>query len=237
MRIRQVALVARELGPVAADLDRELGLTPCFRDPEVAYFGLENALFRIGDTFLEVVAPVEDGTTAGRLLAKRGGDGGYMVMAQAADATEHRAALVRAAEAGVRTVFEVDLEDITDVHLHPRDLGGTILALDRADPPSSWRWAGPSWSDVETPAPLVGITAVELQATDPRPMAERWGGVLGVDAAGDPPTLGLDDGTIRFVEATDGRGDGLGGLDLATTAGEERRLELCGTRVRLVPHR
>ena len=36
--------------------------------------------------------------------------------------------------------------DIVDVHLHPRDTGGVLLALDAVDPPGSWRWAGPAWT-------------------------------------------------------------------------------------------
>ncbi len=37
---------------------------------------------RLNDTFLEVVSPVTAGTTAGRLLEKRGVDGGYMIILQ-----------------------------------------------------------------------------------------------------------------------------------------------------------
>jgi hypothetical protein len=79
-RLRQVALVARELDPVVAALERTLGLAVAFRDPGVAEFGLRNALFPVGDQFLEVVSPTQPGTTAGRLLERRGGDGGYMVI-------------------------------------------------------------------------------------------------------------------------------------------------------------
>src|SRR3989442_15299063 len=85
MRLRQIALVARDLEPVVADLCGVLGIEVAFRDPGVAAFGLHNAVMPIGNTFLEVVSPVRDGTTAGRLLERRGGDGGYMVILQTAD--------------------------------------------------------------------------------------------------------------------------------------------------------
>ena len=66
--MRQICLVARELAPVVDELHTVLGLEVCHRDPGVGKYGLENALFQIGHSFLEVVAPVREGTTAGRYL-------------------------------------------------------------------------------------------------------------------------------------------------------------------------
>ena len=59
MRLRQAVLVAAELEPVAERLQAEFGLGEPFADPGVAVFGLRNAVFAIGDTFLEVVVQVE----------------------------------------------------------------------------------------------------------------------------------------------------------------------------------
>ena len=64
MKLRQIALVARELGPVREAFFAVLGLNADFNDPGVAKFGLENSVMALGDTFLEVVAPVEENTTA-----------------------------------------------------------------------------------------------------------------------------------------------------------------------------
>jgi hypothetical protein len=45
----------------------------------------------------------------------------------------------------------------------------------------------------------------------------------------------LDDATLRFTEATDGRGEGLAGLDLACSDPARNGLVLiCGIRFRLV---
>ena len=85
LRLRQICLVARELKPVEEQLNKVLGINVCFRDPGVAFFGLENALFPIGNQLLEVVAPVEENTAGGRYLDRRGGDGGYMVITQCDD--------------------------------------------------------------------------------------------------------------------------------------------------------
>ena len=61
LRMRQICLVARSLAPVVEEIRSVLGLEVCHRDPGVGKFGLENALFPVGDGYLEVVAPVRDG--------------------------------------------------------------------------------------------------------------------------------------------------------------------------------
>src|SRR5262249_61654247 len=78
LRMRQIALIARELAPVVDEIREVFGLEVAYRDPEVAAFGLENAVFPVGNQFLEVVAPVREGTAGGRYLDRRGGDGGDM---------------------------------------------------------------------------------------------------------------------------------------------------------------
>ena len=77
LRLRQICLVARELDPVTDDLCAVFGVKICHRDPEVGQFGLHNALMPFGSSFVEVVAPTREGTTAGRYLERRHGDGGY----------------------------------------------------------------------------------------------------------------------------------------------------------------
>src|ERR1700731_841210 len=84
-RLRQVALVAHDCGRVAAELSRAFGGAEPFRDRGVGRFGLTNAVFAVGDTFVEVVAPARADTTAGRYLERRGGDGGYMAIFQVPD--------------------------------------------------------------------------------------------------------------------------------------------------------
>ena len=212
MFVRQVALVARELEPVVADLGAVFDLAVAFRDPGVGAFGLHNAVMPVGDTFLEVVSPVRAGTTAGRLLDRRGGDGGYMVIVQTADLASDRR---RLAALGVRVVWEIALDDIATVHLHPRDVGGAIVSLDEPRPATAWRWAGPTWRDAVRTDVVTRITGVTVAAPDPAAMAARWAEVLGVPRrAGSPTELALDPGAIRFV-AADERGEGVAGLTLA----------------------
>jgi len=217
MRLRQVALVARDLEPVVDDLCSVLGIAVSFRDPGVAVFGLHNAVMPVGDTFLEVVSPVQPDTTASRYLERRGGDGGYMVMLQSDDLDADRQ---RLAQVGVRIAWSIDLDDIRGSHLHPRDVGGAILSLDQPVPPAAWRWAGPGWEASMRTQVVTEITGVELQSADPLGLAHRWSQILKRPVARTGSgviRIVLDQGAIRFVAATDGRGEGVGGFDVATT--------------------
>ncbi len=248
MRLRQVALVARELEPAVESLCDVLGVEVAFHDPGVEVFGLRNAVMPVGDTFLEVVSPDRPGSTAGRLLERRAGDGGYMVIVQSQARDADRA---RLGALGVRIVWEAGLEDAATLHLHPRDVGGAILSLDWMDPPESWRWAGPRWREAIRTDATTGILGVELQASDPAAMARRWSEVLAQPATreGGAEAIALPDGgEIRFVPDRDARGEGVSGLVVAAAdpEGIRRRarargalredgaLTLCGVRIALV---
>ena len=56
MRLRQIALVARNLAPVVADLRAVFDVGSVFHDPGVGVFGLENAVMpmpeRVGSQIL-----------------------------------------------------------------------------------------------------------------------------------------------------------------------------------------
>src|SRR3984893_15632935 len=80
LRLRQICLVAPHLEPVIGDIAGIMGLKVCYRDGNVAKYGLENALLPVDTILLEVVAPIQPGTAAGRFLEKTGGRGGYMAI-------------------------------------------------------------------------------------------------------------------------------------------------------------
>ena len=118
IRLRQICLVARRLEPLIGDLSDILGLTECYRDGNVGKYGLENALLPVDTILLEVVAPTQDGTAAGRFLDKTGERGGYMAIFQTDDMAALRS---RVDGLGIRRVWNIDLPDISASHLHPAD--------------------------------------------------------------------------------------------------------------------
>ena len=214
-RLRQVALVAADCETTAGQLQEAFGWPDPFHDPGVGQFGLTNAVFAVGDTFVEVVAPVQPGTTAGRYLDRRGGDSGYMAIFQLPDLA---AARRRVAAAGVRVVWTADLPDIAGTHLHPRDVPGAIVSLDWADPPESWRWAGPEWTGRAPAHGHAGIRGLTIEVTDPLQAAARWAEVLGLTAShvGDSAVIELTNAgqDLRFVPAS-GHGEAITEVRLA----------------------
>jgi hypothetical protein len=213
MRIRQIVFAVRGLEEGSAGLAALLGLDPPFRDPGVAEFGLDNAVFVFGDQFVELVSPVRDGTAAGRLLGRRG-DSGYMLILQTDDLERERA---RFAGLGVRTVFEAEFPDIRAVHLHPKDLGGAIVSVDEPRPAASWRWGGPGWRLQPGRRGLQRVVGVTVEAHDPRATAGRWAQVLGLAApvaGGAGYRLASEDGQVDFVPAG-ARGEGIAGFTLS----------------------
>jgi catechol 2,3-dioxygenase-like lactoylglutathione lyase family enzyme len=247
MRLRQIALVARDLAAARAAITGVLGLDYAYDDPGVGKYGLCNAVFPVGTTFLEVVSPKAPGTTAERLLGKRGGDGGYMVILQVDDLAAARA---RVHDAGARVVDQIDRDGAAFTHIHPKDIGGAILSIDRMIPKERWEWGGPHWTEHVRTDVSVAVVGAELQAEDPGRMARRWGAVLGRSAeqSEDVWKIKLDEGEIRFVAARDGRGEGLGGFDVLVRSPSDARrraqamglldpkgqIMLSGTRLRLV---
>ena len=196
--------------PIVNDLCELFNFEVAFNDPGVAHFGLENAVIPIGTDFLEVVSPVEENTTAGRYLNKRGGDGGYMIIIQV-DKFEDSQKLVN--EYNIKTVWETDLPKAKAMHLHPKQIGGAILSLDWMEPKESWKWAGPNW-EKNISGPIKGIDGVEIQSDDPELMLNTWLRVLGDVERDHENKILLDNTWIKFSQATDGRGPGISAFSL-----------------------
>lgn len=218
LRLRQIALVARDRDAAAQQFLDVLGLEVGYHDPHIERIGLHNTLMPIGTQLLEIVAPIVDGTTAERYLERRGGDGGYMIITQTDDHAPRRA---RVDELGVRVVGNFSEAGFTNMQLHPRDTGGSFLEIDHQeggeDPMGPWSPAGPSWQQAIRTDLVTAITAAEIQCDDPASVASRWSEIVEIplEALEGVPTIALENATLRFVGMADGRGEGLGGIDVA----------------------
>ncbi len=235
MRLRQIALVTPDLRSVENDICDQLGLEVCYRDPGLSHFGLRHGLYAIGDQLLEIVAPKQPGTTAGRFLERRGGEGGYMVLLQTDALEQHKH---RVENNGIRIVHDGKVNEggasIHGIHLHPKDVGGAILSLDQAEPQESWLWAGPDWAYHSLDGVVSNIIAIDIQAADPDEMSQRWAAAIGLPA--NDRVIELDDAQIKFVHDTNQRGDGLAAADLLATDRSRagNTLTICGFEFRLV---
>ena len=203
MRLRQVALASHDLDSVTDAFAKVFGLKVAYNDPHIIGYGLKNAVLPAGTGFLEVVEPVRDTASAARFLARRGGDAGYMIILQAADAVAEQA---RVEALGVRVVDTIDTPAYRCAHFHPADFGGVLASIDQqlteADPLKpygDWMPAGPDWRDARTDD-VLDLASVTLSTGNPAALARRWSELLDRPLSpSDPLTLPLDHGAIVFV--------------------------------------
>ena len=199
-------MVSRLRDPLINELCELFEFEVAFNDPGVGHFGLENAVIPIGKDFLEVVSPVQEGTTAERFINKRNGDGGYMIIIQVDDFQQSKALV---SQKGIDIVWETDLPEAKAIHLHPKQTGGAILSLDWMDPKDSWKWAGPNWTD-HISGPISGVEGVEIQSNNPQEMFETWSQILGNPRMNkEDGEIYLDNTWIKFILDLDGRGAGV----------------------------
>lgn len=258
LRLRQICLVAKDLATVEAQITATLGTEVCHRDPGVGKYGLHNALWALGGTFLEVVAPKDPNsdTAAGRYLTRRKGNGGYMYILDCDDLDARREHF-KAMDARIVQDLHSGDEHIWSeaIHLHPRDTGGCLLSIDRhsggENTMGGYHWAGPSWQ--EKANPNIVITGATMQCDDPEAVAERWSFLLRRPVlAGEPGgvrQMTFDNASANFGPLADNRGEGLSEVHMAcrdvgavvaaakaagARVGAEPSFELCG--VRFIPH-
>ena len=203
LRLRQICLVAPHLEPVVGDIAAIMGLEVCFRDGNVAKYGLENALLPVDTILLEVVAPLQPGTAAGRFLEKTGGRGGYMAIFCCDDPDrrgEHAKAI------GVRVANVIDHAPYHGVQLHPRDCRAAFIEFNHTagsdDILGPYPPAGPDWQQSIRRDVTKALVGVELQSPDPQGLAQHWGRIIGIPVAtapGGEPELVLANCSFRFV--------------------------------------
>jgi len=204
MRLRQICLVAPQLEPVIADIAAVMGLTVCYRDGNVAKYGLVNALLPVDTILLEVVAPFRQGTAAGRFLDKTNGRGGYMAIF-CCDDPDARAR--HAGDIGVRTADVITHAPYHGVQLHPRDCRAAFIEFNHTEgsddilgpyPP-----AGPDWQKSIRKDVTRSLDRVEMQSPDPLDLARHWGNILGIAVSkggNGGAELKLPNCSLRFVE-------------------------------------
>ena len=182
IRLRQICLVAPRLEPVISDIAGIMGLSVCYRDGNVAKYGLENALLPVDTILLEVVAPFQP-RHRGRALSRqdrrpRRLHGDLLLRRSGSTRGEH------ASKMGVRVANVIDHAPYHGVQLHPRDCRAAFIEFNHTDgsddilgpyPP-----AGPGWQKSIRKDVTQALTGVEMQSPDPQGLAEHWGRIIGI---------------------------------------------------------
>jgi methylmalonyl-CoA/ethylmalonyl-CoA epimerase len=116
---------------------RAFGLEPVHRET-VASQGVEEVLFAIGTSYVQLLRPLDDDTPVGRHLSKRG-PGVHHVAYRVDDLA---AALQRLRTEGVPLVDEVPRPGSRGTRIafvHPRGIGGVLVELVQEPGPGGWR--------------------------------------------------------------------------------------------------
>jgi hypothetical protein len=233
LRLRQVCLVAADLAREAERIKVRLGLEECYRDANVAKYGLENVLFPVGTNFIEIVSPTRAGTTAGRFLERHGGRYGYMVILDCDDPARWQA---RAESLSVRVANVIRHDNYFGVQLHPKDTGAAMLEFNSTaggrDPMGPYAPAGPNWQKAIRKDVTRALTAVEIESPEPARLAARWGAILDrpvQELGGGKSRIALDSGAIHVVKGP-GPEAVFAGVELE--AAKPATVELCGVRFR-----
>ncbi len=215
VRLRQVCFAAPELAPAEQLLGEILGVRVVHRAPELnAEFGLENAVFAVNGSFIEIVAPLRQDSAVARFLRAGRRQALYIVIVDCTDLQRHRR---QAQHMGIRIAHEAVYPNARNIQLHPADMGWVMLEIDqhakgREPRFGHFEWAGTGWHMHVRTDVTVDLMAVELAASNALPQAERWAGVLGRVAQRIPggARIALDYGALCFRDAheRDGPGDG-----------------------------
>ncbi|PGG95402.1 hypothetical protein AJ79_10076 [Helicocarpus griseus UAMH5409] len=243
-RLRQIALVAKDLKRAEELLTKVIGTEVVFVDPAVAVWGLQNFLVAIGGDFIEVVSPTKPNTTAGRLLSKRG-DGGYMIIMQTADARRQRTHIE--SEGLGKVIFSHEHTDSICIQYHPKGIkGGVIPELDShevtpANPEpvtsrfSPWHACGADYDSysrgMKRTADLHLIEAtcrLPPRDTDTDAALQQWEETFGISKSG--ASLQFTNARMRFLPGVDGKSEGLASISIAVQG--EGRLRAIFDRAR-----
>ena len=173
--------MAPAIEPVIGDIAGIMGLNVCYRDGNVAKYGLENALLPVDTILLEVVAPFQPGTAAGRFIEKTGGRGGYMAIF-CCDDPDARGA--QANKMGVRTANVIDHAPYHGVQLHPRDCRAAFIEFNHTagsdDILGPYPPAGPDWQKSIAKDVTQALIEVEMESPEPEVLAAHWGRIIGI---------------------------------------------------------
>jgi methylmalonyl-CoA/ethylmalonyl-CoA epimerase len=128
--IDHVGIAVDDLDASVESYRRTLGVEPGHRE-RVEDQGVEEVLFAVGTSFIQLVGALGGDTPVGRFLATRGP--GVHHVAYRVDSVED--ALIRLRNEGVRLVDEAPRRGSRDTliaFVHPKDMGGVLIELVQA---------------------------------------------------------------------------------------------------------
>ncbi|MEH6401943.1 MAG: hypothetical protein V7750_01130 [Sneathiella sp.] len=203
IRLRQICLATLDIRKDEKSLSNIFGLNPCHQEA-LDHFGLENSLFAINGTFIELVAPTRDNTAVHRFLSRTDGVGGYMAIFDCNEVADRKNAALRL---GISPIFERSDDTADLLQLNPKDTGITMLEFDHhkggKDMLGNYAWAGENWQREINTDTTKSLTSLSMACTDPNAKANQWSDLFETPITTNSKggqSLILDYGTIHFEE-------------------------------------
>jgi hypothetical protein len=195
---------------------------------------LNDSIVPLGGDIIEVVSPFKDGTTAGRLLSKRG-EGGYMIIMQNLSAQKRRQYIESAKHSKV--IFEHHHDDVSCIQYHPKGLkGGMMPELDshapsKANPEplktpySPWHACGENYEgysklmkkygDLHLASALLRLAPGDW---DTEGASRQWETIFGVGMSRD--LVAFTNARMGFVRGQEGKPEGLESITITVNGGD-----------------
>ena len=195
---------------------------------------LRNDAVPLGGDIIEVVSPFKDGTTAGRLLSKRG-EGGYMIIMQNLNAQKRRQYIETAKHSKV--IFEHHHDDVSCIQYHPKGIkGGMMPELDshaptKANPEplksafSPWHACGADYENYSKLMKKYGdlhLASALLRLApgdwDTEAASRQWETIFGVGMSRD--LVAFTNARMGFVRGQEGQSEGLESITITVNGGD-----------------
>jgi catechol 2,3-dioxygenase-like lactoylglutathione lyase family enzyme len=181
-RLRQAAMLVRDLEEAGQLYQRVLGMAPCHRG-ELPQYGLANLVLPAGrDTFIELLQPTAPDSPAARFLNRRG-EAPYLAIIETLDYDQ---LIPHLKSLGVRITAETQHPEHRSAFVHPASANGAFLEIIEATgggsasaawPPAGPQGAGKEWHPLTRQLRQVAILVRDLdQAT------RWWGEMFGLSA-------------------------------------------------------
>lgn len=180
LRLRQICLATDDLPRAEADLSAIFGVQLAHRDPKVAIYGIHNALFPFGLSFIELIAPLQADNAAARFVQRGPSRGAYMAIFNCDDPRRRR---LHVQSLGLRVAAEIDLDGFYGIQLHPRDGRATMIELDHTRGEDDLRGpyfaaGGSGWTQAICTDTTQGLRAVVLESPNPQDLGHHWSRIL-----------------------------------------------------------
>ncbi|MEK7806306.1 MAG: VOC family protein, partial [Chloroflexota bacterium] len=145
-RLRQVAMMVRDLEQAEETYQRHLGMETCHSE-DLSRYGLKNLVLPAGQgTFVELLQPTLPEGPAARFLDRRG-EAPYLLIFET---REYDRLIPHLKSLGVRVTSETEEPHQRSAFVHPASANGAFLEIiEVSGSDNPWPAAGPRWAEAE----------------------------------------------------------------------------------------